>query len=313
MDVVPPPELYQLGLDRERFVRADHKSWRGPCPRCGGHRRLLIFTDHAFPKWNCVCDGCGLHAWADQLEPAVRQPISAEQRAEWAARNQREAAERTERRREKLAEFTRDELWAELHERLTAEHRSQWAAWGIPAEWQDYLRLGFTPDKLYRGADGELHHSAAFTIPYFHANFSFQTLQYRLFEPPTPTDRYRFEQGLGTTFYQAEPESAVGAQAVIVEGAKKAMVTHIYGGSGATVLAVPSKADFGGVAEAVKNCEIVYVLLDPDAGYRARKLTGEIGLSARLATLPGKVDDVILSSAEGDKLFRAALRWARQS
>lgn len=311
MPAEPPPELYQIGLDREHFVRADHKSWRGPCPRCGGVRRLLIFTDHPFPKWNCQCDACGLHAWADQLEPAVRQPASVEERARWAERNRREREERAARRQAKLMEFTASELWEALHAKLSAEHRAQWERWGVPAEWQDHLQLGWTPDKTYRGVDGDLHHSTAYTIPYFHTNFEFLTLQYRLSEPPTPTDRYRFEQGLGTTYYQAEPANPIGERAVIVEGAKKAMVAHIYGQPDAAVLAVPSKADFGGVVEAVKDCEVIYVLLDPDADARARKLAADIGPAARLATLPGKVDDVILGSDRGKSLFAAALRWAR--
>lgn len=306
-----PVELTRLGLDRELFVRADSKSFRGPCPRCGGARRLLIFTDHPFPKWNCQCDGCGLKAWADQLAPAVKQPATNEQRAEWALRNRQEQAAREARRREKLADFTTGELWLELHERLSATHRAQWEAWGVPAEWQDHLRLGFTPDKVYRGADGELHHSAAYTIPYFHTGFEFLTLQYRLSAPPTPTDRYRFEQGLGTTFYQAEPSLPIGDAVVIVEGAKKAMVAAVFGKAGSTILAVPSKADFGGVAEAVKDCGQVTVLLDPDAEVRARKLAADIGPQARVAVLPGKLDDVIMSSETGDALFRTSLRWAR--
>mgnify|MGYP006935486621 CR=1 FL=1 len=308
-----PFELSTLGLDRERFVRSDGKSWRGPCPRCGGHRRFVLWTDKPFPKWNHQCDQCGLKGFADELNTSLRQPVSAEQRAEWSRRNAVEAAARAELRRRKLAEYTVAELWDELHERLTAAHRQTWRNWGVPDDWQDYLRLGYTPDKIYVGGDGEQRHSPAFTIPYFHTGFEFKTMQYRLADPDNPADRYRFEHGLGTTYYQAMPGEPVGERALIVEGAKKAMVTHIHAQlDGVTVLAVPSKADFGGVAEAVKDCGRVHILLDPDAEARAHKLAREIGPRAAVAVLPDKLDDFILDDrTAAPKLVATALRWGR--
>src|SRR3990167_5340981 len=295
MTAIAPPELAALGLDREKFRRADAKSWRGPCPSCGGHRRLLIFTDHPFPKWHVLCNGCGMKAWADQLNTALRQPISDAQRQEWVERNRREAEQREAYRRQKLAEFTTTELLAELHERLTAEHRQQWRSWGVPDEWQDHLRLGFSPEKVYRGDDGELHTSASYTIPYYHTGYTFCTLQYRLFNPPTPTDRYRFEQGLGTAYYQAEPAKELGDIILICEGAKKAIVANVYGGTGATVLAIPSKGDSAGIIEAVKAASRVYILLDPDGLTAAHRLAKQIGKkTARVVELPTKIDDGLM-------------------
>lgn len=310
MSEPPPFELHKIGLDRDSFVRADGKSWRGPCPRCGGHRRLLIFTDHAFPKWHCLCDGCGLKAWADQLAPAVRQETTPEQRREWAARNQSDRVEREARRQEKLAEFSTSEIWAELTQRMTDEHRLWWEKQGVPLEWQRHLRIGYVPSKVYRGADGQLHTSRAYSLPYFHTGFEFAALQYRLFDPPTPTDRYRFEAGLGTTYYQTQPQSPIGERVIICEGAKKAIVTCVNTPDEYTVLAVPSKSDFGGVTEAVKEATHVYIMLDPDAETRAQKLADEIGPAARVATLPVKVDDAIVQYGITQADLLAYLRQA---
>lgn len=309
-----PFELGTLGLDREHFTRSDNRSWRGPCPRCGGKRRFVVWTDKPFPKWNHQCDQCGLKGFADELNTALRQPVSAEQRAEWVRRNRAADAERARYRETKLAEFTTAELWAELHARLGAAHRQQWRNWGVPDDWQDYLQLGYTPNKTYTGPDGALLTSPAYTIPYFRTGFQFVTMQYRLFDPARPDDRYRFEKGLGTTFYQALPSEPVGDRVLIVEGAKKAMVAHIHGGQdGMTVLAVPSKADFGGIAPAVKECGQVVVLLDPDAELRAHKLAAEIGPQARVAVLPDKVDDFILDDrTNAPRLVASALKWARR-
>ena len=312
MTAIAPYELATLGLDREHFARSDGRSWRGPCPRCGGHRRFVVWTDKPFPKWNHQCDRCGLKGFADELNSSLRQPVSAEKRAEWARQNKAEAESRALYRRRKLAEFTVAELWEELHGRLTEAHRLTWRNWGVPDDWQNYLQLGYTPDKIYVGGDGAQCHSPAFTIPYFHTGFEFKTMQYRLADPDNPADRYRFEHGLGTTYYQALPGEPVGEQALIVEGAKKAMVAHIHGGQPASVLAVPSKADFGGVVEAVKECARVFVLLDPDADARAHKLAREIGPAARVATLPEKIDDLILGDrSAAPRLLATALRWAR--
>jgi hypothetical protein len=308
---VPPWELSQLGLDREHFARADAKSWRGPCPRCGGHRRLLIFTDHAFPKWHCVCESCGLKAWADQLNSAVKAEVSAEQRAEWARRNRAEAEARERYRREKLAEFTSHELWLELAARMTDEHRAWWRSQGVPDEWQQHLRIGYVPQKRYLGQDGESHQSPAYTLPYFHTGFEFVTLQYRLNDVSNPNERYRFEKGLGTTYYQTDPNNPIGPEVIICEGAKKAIVTAVNTPERYTVLAVPSKGDLAGVVTAVKDAERVYVLLDPDAGSRAQKLAAEIGPAARVVTLPVKVDDGFTRHGLKQAGLLAAMQYAR--
>lgn len=311
MTADPPPQLYQLGLAADKFKRADSKSWRGPCPRCGGERRLLVFTDHPFPKWHCVCDNCGMKAWADQLNHALRQPVSDEQRSEWARQQAAEQERREAYRRERLAEFSNADLLAELHRRLTDEHRRQWEAWGVPADWQDYLQIGFHPHKTYIGQDGATHHSPAFTIPYFHLGFEFKTLQYRLSDPAL-SDRYRFTHGLGTAYYMTTPSDPIGDQVLICEGAKKAMVAAVYRPDGLTVLAVPSKSDFGGVVEAVRDCERVTVLLDPDADLQAWKLCKAIGPAARQAVLPHKLDDVLVADRAGaPRRLALALKWAR--
>jgi hypothetical protein len=305
MTATPPFELATLGLDRDGFVRADSKSWRGPC-----HRRLLIFTDHAFPKWHCVCDGCGLKAWADQLAPAVKAEVTPEQRAEWARRNHAEREARDHYRRQQLAEFSQSELAAEMAERMTDEHRAWWVSQGVPVALQTYLGIGYEPRKTYRGADGELHESRAYSIPYYHTGWELVTMQYRLFDPPTVTDRYRFHQGLGTAYYDTQPEHPIGERVIICEGAKKAIVTAVYTPEAYSVLAVPSKADFGGVAAAVQDASAVYVLLDPDAGQRARKLAGEIGPAARVVSMPVKVDDALVRYGATTADLLAYLRTA---
>src|SRR5690606_32822614 len=134
-----------------------------------------------------------------------------------------------------------------------------WRGQGVPDDWQNYLRLGFVADKAYRGPDGALHHSPAYTLPYYHTNFELVTVQYRLFNPPTPTDRYRFHPGLSTSYYMTTPSEPITDPVLICEGAKKAIVARVYGETGCTVLAVPSQTDPGGIVEAVREVGRVYV------------------------------------------------------
>ena len=304
-----PTQLDQIGLPPHLFKYSDEKSWRGPCPVCGGHRRFIIFTDHEWPLWNGYCDECShtIKAWLK-----VIMPITNEQREFARQRSAQMDAMRERARRETLAKFTISELWQELHRRLSAEHRAQWEAWGVPEEWQDYLELGFTPDKIYRDSNGELRHTPAYTIPYFHYATDkpqFKTLQYRLFNPERPEDRYRFEQGLTACYYMTTPTDPIGDVAIICEGAKKGIVTRIKL-TPHTVLAVPSKGTWAGCDAAVRQCGRVYVILDPDAKSNAVKLARSIGKQARVVRLPMKIDDTVIEHGLDRRAFDAMLRQA---
>ena len=240
-------------------------------------------------------------------------PITDEQREFARRRSEQMDAAREQSRREALAKFTTAELWQELHRRLSAEHRAQWEAWGVPDEWQDYLELGFTPDKIYKDSAGNTRHTPAYTIPYFHYSAdkpTFKTLQYRLFNPERPEDRYRFEHGLQASFYMTTPTEPIGDQVVICEGAKKGIVTRIRL-TNYTVLAVPAKGTWGGIAEAVKPCGRVWVLLDPDAVLNAVKLARSIGKQARVVRLAYKVDDAAIGMGLDRDDFAAILKWSR--
>jgi len=288
-----PAELSLLGLDRERFKRSDSKAWRGPCPQCGGKRRFAVFTYKPFPKWICVCDHCHLKVWADQLVPSLKSEISPAEREKWTREREERTAKELDAQRIKRERLVNERPWIKYHSKLNKEHRSQWLSWGISDEWQDKLLLGYCI-KQYIDSTGARRSSPAYVIPYFHTEMEFITLQYRLFNCPNPNDRYRFEYGLGTSYYQTAPDKPIGKVALITEGVKKGIVTKIYGGLDLSVLSIPSKSDFAGVVNAVKHCKKVYVLLDPDAELWAIELCTRIGTTSKMVILPEKIDDLIL-------------------
>lgn len=279
------------------------------CFSCGAHGDALdwLIRHHGVTYQEAVERLNGGPLRADPREIAERASRAAERQA------QREEAERRRQADidQRLARFTTQEIWDAYHRRLQAEQREWWAEQGIPEGWQDYLKLGYTPEKIFNH-DGQQMSSPAYTIPYFRADWRFVTMQYRLVKPPNPSDKYRFEYGLGAPFYMATPTEPIGAVAVICEGAKKAIVTAVSGNTGASVLAIPSKAGWrsSGILDVVRDCEQVYVILDPDAEKDARDLAQAIGRAGRVVTLPGKIDDMFTRWGMSAEDLKRAMRQA---
>jgi hypothetical protein len=248
------------------------------------------------------------------MEHLKTERIAAQQQAEEQRATQLDAL---------LEEYSTDEIWASFQHRLDDDARQWWRGQGVPDEWQNYLRLGYTNDKAYYDQGHNLRHSPAYTIPYFHEAWEFCNMQYRLVDPANPKDRYRFQPGLRTTYYSTLPSDPMQDCVVICEGAKKAMVSKIFGDTGdrVSILAVPSKTDAGGIVDAVKNCKHVWIVLDPDAWDKPEnaspdwkpapvKLAQQIGKAARVVRLPFKSDDGFLQYGMDASEWKAALKTA---
>lgn len=304
-----PQQLYEIGLDPHAFKFSDSRSWRGPCPSCGGHRRFVIFTDHEFPLWHGYCDECGtkLKAWEK-----VRVKFDPQRAAAIEAERARDEATRAEYRKNKLAEFTTSELWAELRDRMTVEHIEWWEAQGIPEDIQRYLSIGFKADKIYLDGDKVERHSPAYTIPWFGRDFTFKTMQYRLNAPNIP-DRYRFEYGLpggGSCYYTADPSEPIGDKVIICEGAKKAIVTWLWllpVGWKFTVIAAASNNTLQPALNATKDCGLRYLILDPGSERRAMEAQ-KANKNLKAVFLPEKIDDLYLKYEFDRNAFENVLR-----
>lgn len=320
-------EVLLKSIDLKDLIEADTQPAKGKrlfCPfcQCGSQNSpALQVYDRRFH-----CFGCG--ASGDAIEYVMRrdkvdfkdacerlgwkgEPISLAElqksQEEYAIRKQEGEKKRTERLAQLLSEYTTEEIWAAFQNRMAAENIQWWISQGITEDWQKYLRLGFTPDKAYYDKNKVLQHSPAYTIPYFHLDFVFKNIQYRLQDAINPKDRYRFESELKTTYYMVTPSQPITDKVIICEGAKKGMVLKIRAGlaDDYTVLCVPSKVDFGGIAEAVKECGGIWVIPDPDAWTKPvnasqdwkpmpGRLAAVIGRTIRVIRLPIKVDDGIL-------------------
>lgn len=306
MSKYAPTELEQIGLTAHDFKYSDERSWRGPCPACGGHRRFVIFTDHEYPLWHGYCDQCGMKikAWEK-----VRMHYDPQRAATLEAERARDEATRAEYRRIKLAEFTTAEIWSELRDRMTTEHIEWWESQGVPEDIQRFLSIGYKADKMYYDTDKNERHSPAYTIPWFGRNFEFKTLQYRLNSPNIP-DRYRFEYGLpggGSCYYMADPSEPIGDKVIICEGAKKAIVTWYWlAPAGFTVIAASSNNTINPALEATKDCGLRYLVLDPGSERKSFTTAKEHKLKA--VYLPEKIDDMYVGGYMDRESFSKVLR-----
>jgi len=312
-EVTLPSEFAELSNSVQYVQRKSPHEYSSSCPKCGGcihpdgeppDRFVLLMPERSYAGIPFgFCRVCGYKWWQGQdgnknVDPAV---IAELERQAKAAETKRNADRLT-----KLQQFSTGELWNELHRRMGEEQRGWWMKNGIPEDWQDYLRLGYTPKRSYRTKTG-YEYSPAYTIPYFGYGFVFKTMQYRLCNPSALADRYRFEQDLGTSFYMTTPSQKIGDEVVVCEGAKKGMVVKIWGEPNITVLSVPSKNDWRncGVLEEVKDCGRIYIWFDPDCFIRPANagnnwqpqpvlFANEIGNNARVIECPVKADDAFI-------------------
>jgi hypothetical protein len=312
MKAVPPIELAQIGLDRDHFTKSDAKSWRGPCPRCGGKRRYVLFTDQPFPLWHGWCDACGKK---DKYWQQNRRD-DGQADPHWQERVAQEEQARAAYRRKRLAEFSTRELWEELHERMTAENYAWWRSQGIPQPFADFWRLGYTPERTFEH-DGETFVRPAYTIPKFDLKWVPRNIDYRIVDPPEGVGKYRPAAGLSPAAFLSRPDMTVlPDEVIVVEGSKKAMVVSLFildGEYPSQVIGVPSKNSWAGMADLLReNCGRVWIVLDPDARLWSLRMAQAIGPAARVVTLPSKPDDAFLHYGLTPEVWREYLRCAER-
>lgn len=301
-----PTEFAELS-GKVDFVQMNNQNhYRSSCPECKdfNHSSKSGPPDR-FQMWIRSqatgapfgwCNRCNYKWWpgketGQEIDPETLRKLKAQSDARQQAQDNR--------RREKLAEFTDQEIWKEYCERMESKNQDWWINQGIPLEIQQYLSLGYRKNKKYM-YQGELHESPAYTIPWFGENFDFLTMQYRLTNSIDPSDKYRFEyelEGGKTHFFRADPSEKIGDKVIVCEGAKKAMVTRYQLLSIDTkfvVIAAAAKSTIDPIIEAVKESGLVYVIFDPDGIGQSKKLCREIGKNAHPVRLPYKVDDGFL-------------------
>lgn len=300
---IPAGLFAQYGFDAARFVRSDRKSVRGPCPVCGGQRRMVVFIDRPNPNFECIC---GYKGFMDS-----HSRPDADTLAELKAKAAAEADERERRIERARREFTASELWEAYHRRLSDEQYAWWAGQGIARDWADFYHMGYVADKVFGSPSGPFH-SAAYTIPIYDVDWKPVNMQYRIDQPPEGVGKYRQEMGLPAAAFLSRPDQPIPDSMIVVEGAKKAAVLCARLPRQPQIAGLPGAMSWAGMDERLAECGRVWVLLDPDAQAAAVRLAQSIGKNARIVTLPAKPDDAFLKYGATVETFRRAFRCAER-
>jgi hypothetical protein len=139
-------------------------------------------------------------------------------------------------------------------------------------------------------------------------------MQYRLTNPQSPKDKYRFESDLpggGSLYYMATPGEKIGDKVIICEGAKKAIVTWFWLAMDYSVIGTASNNTLDPALEATKDCGERIIILDPGSEALAWKVV-KANKNTKALFLPRKIDDMYLGGLDRDG-FASLISQARRA
>lgn len=300
----------------------DDNEWSSACPQCGGGRgkgnlsdRFRMFGPGEGRNARGWCRQCGYFAWADEgtkIDPAKIAEAEVLRR-EYMLRER-------ERIAKKIKALEEAAFWRGYHEAMTGQQRQMWRSTGIDDYLIDYYRLGYTQDRMYVH-DGDEYHSPAMTIPHYGPSWHLTNVQYRLTNPVKGAGKYRMTPDVPAAMFITEPDQPLKGHCLLLEGAKKAIVTYQHiGDKGMTIVAVPSSSPATVLLEQLRDCEPIYICLDPDAYVPAKegavppvnRLAKSLGKErAHIVNLPVKADDMFVLYGGTRSDFMNYLGYAR--
>lgn len=301
---------------------------RCACPIHGGKdmNAFAVYKDAGKQKWKCFSGDCGggdvydfvmkwrdwnfkeAHAFlgGDTVSDPVEMERLARERFEKAQKELEEKKLRVEAARRELQVAERHLFY---HNGMNQWAKTMWADCGLDEGMQSFFTLGACEDFIIN--DG--YHTPTLTIPIVNERRELLNIQHRLVNPPTPTDRYRPERaGLGSLPpFLCVPEMGYdGEMIVVVEGAKKAMVSWArLDVMDIQVIGVTSKAVFSKVAGDLQGKKVV-VIPDPQGEKEAYELAQ--ALNGKVLEVPRKIDDWLIATEMTSNNFYSLLKQARK-
>ncbi len=289
------------------------------CP-CHGGDNPTAFTIFPDGSWKCFtrdeCNRFGndgiaflqaLNNWTfNEVKGNYGTPIDPKEAAKRAEDNAeritRELQETIERAQKTLEELQKARRYLSYHQGMTEYHRAMWRTQGIPDEWQNYWKFGYSP------ACPTYRQSPSLTIPIYSIDQSEPiNVRHRLINPPTAFDKYRPETaGLAASPFYGDMCLPVdrAERVIVVEGEKKAAVLFLTIDEPLLqVIGIPGKEQWRKVAPLLEGRKDTVIIFDPDAKAEAVAMARSIG-GGRVVDLPEKIDSMIIDY----KLDRA---WAK--
>lgn len=294
-------------LSQFKYLKpAGKDQYSSACPKCGGvpHNngeypdRFRIFM-HSKTTGDILgwCRQCG-YVWV----PRGRQ-LTEPQKKEWEQERKAMEARAKEKIESAIERLQRERAWERYHENLTANSRQYYYSRHISDYWIDYWMLGYNPEKTIWSNETK-YLSPTLTIPVFDPQTQqVISLRNRILQPQVESDKYRPEfAGLPASLYFTDIEKPPKNKTLLLEGEFKAMTTYlVLDNPDIFVVGLPGKSPNLEMLEPLKDCDPVYILLDPD-GYQVeqngkvsaiRRMVDYFKSRARVMRLPFKVDDMI--------------------
>ncbi len=268
-----------------------HAEWHGGCPSCGGTKRFWIGN-----KGHFQCRECELSGWLDDNLQIEKDPAKI---AAWKAEQDRlEGARQLDiaRRLTELRTYAEQSAY-----RLGRDDEADFLAKqyfnseGISDRLIEKYELGYTREHLVKTDEGILH-LPAYTIPIYHPiTRELVNYQYRLADPPPGVGKYKQSYGVPAASFFADPmPDGIQGDAVICEGAKKAIVTHDHLDGAVQVVGLPGCAPSKLLLEQLKSFTRVWLALDPGCDSQARRIKSLLP-QVKILSLPAKIDDLFRS------------------
>lgn len=312
-------------IDVKYIRRISNNEYSSSCPSCGGvpHRdgeypdRFRIWI-HSRVTGGLLgwCRRCG-YIWTPKGER-----LDTNRHYDWVEERKAYEEERKRQAERALELLRKEKIWLKYHDNLDAERRELYYNRMIDDYWIDYWILGYNPEK--KVWDGETEYvTPAMTIPIFlPESESPVTIRSRLMNPKNPSDKYRPEFGhLPSALFYTDRDTKPKNKVLVVEGEFKAMTTYIaLDDPSMYVVGTPGKTPNPDLLSYLDDCEVVYILLDPDAYVTqgkdkvtaVRRMIDVFMERSRIIQLPYKVDDMILNRQLSKASLKALLNGARR-
>lgn len=313
-----PPEFDKITHLVNFVHRKNSNEYCGSCPQCGsaGHKgseppdRFVMFRigRYGFPL--AFCRRCG-YRWTDKANLPSKDDVE-----QWRLYQIEVERSRIESARRSLAILQNDKAWEQFYANNNDYSREMFRGWGIESFWVEYLRLGLIPDYTVKSGE-EYYHSPALTIPIWNVGGVVQNVKIRVTNPRHDRDRYRNLYPMGQSFlFIPRYEEPLRGTGILVEGEKKAIVLEQkLDDPRLRVIGLQTKTPDPSLFSQLKDLEVIYIFLDPDANVREGKsresaveyvtrLSGKD--RARIVDCPVKLDDGIIQGLDPKKYLRMA-------
>lgn len=311
------------------------------CPLHGGDNTTAfsIYFEKGKWKWHCYTGNCGggdaiefVRKWqglgfreacewilGERITDLESLKVSAEKRLEEARLEEIAATQRKEARLRELQETERHLVYCK--QRAESQWAQEmWTQAGLDEGLQDFFYLGANEDFRYWEKKIE-YHSPTLTIPYFDEHMNPIFINHRLVNPINPKSKYRPDvSGIDVPDFLSIPTMGYdGDLVIVVEGAKKAMVTWSKAPTETQVIGVSTQGAYKQLEEKLKGKvgKKVIVIPDPDKPTeknekvltQSRDLARAVG--GKILRIPEKVDDFIVRAGISSDSFYKLLKQAR--